>query len=217
MANLNINKKIGIVLLVLFGAFLLSSLYNFSMRFVDWYNPTAASIIWLFINLLCCAATAYAAKHKDFFSNRIGVFASYGLACLYLLYTVNNITGLFEINIFKYVGLGNYTSLTLEIISVILMGGFLFSLKTWLPSKIAGILVYVPSFISSFLILKLNKAWEAYEATHDYEPYEKLISSLDVCSNLCMLFYIATLVLTIVWMCKKTPTPSYQNKPIDLI
>ena len=63
----------------------------------------------------------------------------------------------------------------------------------------------------------LNAACELYDKTSDYSVVEGISKLIDTWNLIGFILILATVILTIIWMCMRTAAPSTQNQKIDLI
>lgn len=169
---------------------------------------------WMAMNLITVvAATIIAFNSTNHFSviSKIGAFA---LIILYLSFFVNQIVILTSDNtnnIFSF--LGDYGSAIIDTLIYGSIALLLFGLKIWNPIKYIGVLGYIPSIVTSFTIAKLNDIY----SSENYELYESMISRLDILNYISWGINIATCILIIIWLSKKSIVPSVQSNTIDII
>lgn len=214
MANFSYKKVVGTSLCMMFGSFVLIGVVNLVSQLCGIYNPEAMPFFWMAMNLITVvAATIIAFNSTNHFSviSKIGAFA---LIILYLSFFVNQIVILTSdntSNIFSF--LGDYGSAIIDTLIYGSIALLLFGLKIWNPIKYIGVLGYIPSIVTSFTIAKLNDIY----ISENYELYESMISRLDTLNYIFWGINIATCILIIIWLSKKSIVPSVQSNTIDII
>jgi membrane protein len=214
MANFSYKKVVGTSLFMMFGSFVLIGVVNLVSQLRGIYNPEVMPFFWMAMNLITVvAATIIAFNSTNHFSviSKIGAFA---LIILYLSFFVNQIVILTSdntSNIFSF--LGDYGSAIIDTLIYGSIALLLFGLKIWNPIKYIGVLGYIPSIVTSFTIAKLNDIY----SSENYELYESLISRLDTLNYISWGINIATCILIIIWLSKKSIVPSVQSNTIDII
>ncbi len=215
MNTLNFKNRLGLALCGFFGASTLTGLFALSNIVFQTYNQTVAIILFIIVNLVCGISIFFAAKFKDNFNFNIGRIAAFVMVAMFALFAINNVTGYFDFPLFKFLGKG--AGIILDSIMFILLGTFLFSSKAWLPIKIVGSIEYLINIVSCVFIIELNNAYELAKDTYDYALYDSIISAINSCTYIVLLINVTSLILTIIWMNKRSVAPSTQNQKIDLI
>lgn len=214
MANFSYKKVVGTSLCMMFGSFVLIGVVNLVSQLCRIYNSEVMPFFWMAMNLITVvAATIIAFNSTNHFSviSKIGAFA---LIILYLSFFVNQIVILTSdntSNIFSF--LGDYGSAIIDTLIYGSIALLLFGLKIWNPIKYIGVLGYIPSIVTSFTIAKLNDIY----SSENYELYESMISRLDILNYISWGINIATCILIIIWLSKKSIVPSVQSNTIDII
>lgn len=214
MANFSYKKVVGTSLCMMFGSFVLIGVVNLVSQLCGIYNSEVMPFFWMAMNLITVvAATIIAFNSTNHFSviSKIGAFA---LIILYLSFFVNQIVILTSdntSNIFSF--LGDYGSAIIDTLIYGSIALLLFGLKIWNPIKYIGVLGYIPSIVTSFTIAKLNDIY----SSENYELYESMISRLDILNYISWGINIATCILIIIWLSKKSIVPSVQSNTIDII
>lgn len=214
---MNTKKSVGIALCGLFGSYVVSSIFNLSFKWFEYYNETFAGILWAVTNIAVVLTTAVVALDKKAFTSKIGNILAWVVCVLYCAFGVNSIvTSQIHTSIFEF--LGTYASPILGFLSAAIVIPYLFLMKSWLPIKIVGASVFIPNIVSDFIIVQLNNAWKVMsEYPEQYESYENIISNLEVSNYFSYGLYAAALILTIIWLSKKITAPSYVKNPIEII
>ena len=218
MKSLEIKKILGISFCGFFGAALIGRLSNYAISLFEWYDSYSSigfTIFWILVNLISMGAMLYIAINKKVFTSPLGQVLTFLMAALCATFAISHIASRFQVNIYSF--LGTYASVIIGVVELVIMAGIMFLSKTWLPIKILATSIYIPSIITSLYIIKLNAAWELYDKTSDYSVVEGISKLIATWNLIGFILILATVILTIIWMCMRTAAPSTQNQKIDLI
>lgn len=213
MAKLINKRPIGIALCIFFCVLIFSYVYQYLINKLGLYNETITPITWIIQNIICCAAFCIIFFNS---TRNLPVLIGSGiLAIINFLFTINVATHFADVNIFAF--LGQYYSFILSFIELVASGLIFFGLKMWLPLQITGFLYFIPAIFSAYFISGLNKANEVFAQTRNISYIDNLLKAIDISDVACFILVIASFVLTIIWLNKKSATPSSVSNPINLI
>lgn len=207
MAKISDKKLLGITLCLAFGAqildWLIIAFLDASCSLSSTFYNIYYRLYWAVINLLCCASFFMVGKRKSIFSSQIGICSTFALSFLYLLFAINNMASDNVLSFF-----GNASSYVFNGLEMFLFAGMLFTSKIWLPSKIVGVVAKIPAIVIGYFISVLQTYPESFDTA---------ISNIKIWNIIGVFFIPLMVIVTIIWMIKKTPTSSYKQTPIDLI
>lgn len=198
----------GIPLLILFGAIILHDMLTAFANISGLPDRSVYNQMLIIFNVAVIASGVMIAFSKD---RSIGVLprtAAAGLTVMYSILSVNialSTATSGSANIFSF--LGAYSILTTHIITGCLFALLLLSLKTWLYIRIVGATIMIPTIVSGYFYYEMLRLFSCQDFDSSFhDRFMNLSDSLNYSGLATLLIAIATVVLTIIWMCRKQET-----------
>lgn len=196
-------KGAGIIIISLFVTFLATNIF-----FQLWYLLNSASFltytaVHIITDLTCLIAVITALRHKHLFTNSIGYVAAILLCVQYGAYILLNASIYLGIN--NYIGhfLGDYYTLIINIINIILFSTFIFSIKCGIAVKLIWCLNALLLLASAAIYTKNAIAFTEYNATDSYSYYylsDKLMTLALYVRYALIATNFATIIAAVLWM-----------------
>ncbi len=212
-------KTLGTILCILFGLEVLGFIFAYVVNTFGLYNKIVTFTFWIVMDLSKCGMMIYAACKKSLFTHKGLSYAAYFVSFIYLLYVLNQIYFIFaEKGLFAF--MGYYASPIMNAIWLIPILLVYWGFKTWWPTKVLATIAGIFYFIQSLGWIKIRALYDSFDKTQDYDILEKASSisdTFEIIGHLGSLCCFVALILTIIWMNKRSITPSALHNPIDLI
>lgn len=215
MATVGYKKSIGIALCSFYGVMALTGLIQILTNQLGLYNPSLSRPLWIFQDIICCIAMAYIAFNKKFRPPLPCQIGASILSALFAIFAVNISLSYADINI--WYSLGQYAGVIISVIELVTAAFLFYYIKAWLSVRISAFVYWIPCMCSSFFFSRIKTASDMAQTTSDWTLVDKIFNALEVCDYFALAFSIITVILTLIWINKKTIAPNIQSNPIDII
>lgn len=215
-------KRIGIALCIIFASCLINTFLSATtVELTDSIMITARQTWGMLFDATTIVALLYIAFNQKINSNG---FVKVGAILLILLSAIFIANSLSLVTEKKYlIEFDESSYLIYDIISIASIVIFYWSVKTWLPIKIAVTCQIIPSIMVDIAYRKLFNYNAAYETYND--NVRSYVDTVDMAHTMFIVIYTCALLATIVWLfmkgSKRVPEPeksvTTETKPGEII